>query len=146
MPELPLRDIHLPDPINWWPLAWGWWVLFAIILLIGVALIRSCVRPTLRKEALKSLHAIEKAFEESENGAQCVADLSALFRRVVLSQKKRASLTGDAWLQLLDSQLKSPEFSCGVGKLLVSGPYQPYVHPEDVEKLLALSRKWMERL
>lgn len=146
MPELPLRDIHLPDPINWWPLAWGWWVLFAIILLIGVAFIRSCVRPTLRKEALKSLHAIEKAFEESENGAQCVADLSALFRRVVLSQKKRASLTGDAWLQLLDSQLKSPEFSCGVGKLLVSGPYQPYVHPEDVEKLLALSRKWMERL
>ncbi len=23
--ELPLRDLHLPDAVGWWPLAPGWW-------------------------------------------------------------------------------------------------------------------------
>jgi len=32
-PLAQLRDIHLPDPILWWPLAPGWWVL--IILCLG---------------------------------------------------------------------------------------------------------------
>ena len=30
---LPLRDLHLPDAIGWWPLAPGWWVLIALSLL-----------------------------------------------------------------------------------------------------------------
>lgn len=29
-----LRDIHLPKPISWWPLAPGWWILMAIILIL----------------------------------------------------------------------------------------------------------------
>ena len=28
---LPLRDLHLPDAIGWWPLAPGWWVILAIV-------------------------------------------------------------------------------------------------------------------
>ena len=30
---LPLRDLHLPDPIGWWPLAPGWW--FVLVLVAG---------------------------------------------------------------------------------------------------------------
>ncbi|MBV1912177.1 MAG: DUF4381 domain-containing protein, partial [Cycloclasticus sp.] len=30
--ELPLRDIHLPDAITWWPPAIGWWLLLAVII------------------------------------------------------------------------------------------------------------------
>ena len=28
--QLPLRDLHLPPDIGWWPMAPGWWVLLAI--------------------------------------------------------------------------------------------------------------------
>ena len=28
---LPLRDLHLPAEVGWWPLAPGWWVLIAIV-------------------------------------------------------------------------------------------------------------------
>ena len=27
---IPLRDIHLPQAVGWWPLAPGWWVLIAL--------------------------------------------------------------------------------------------------------------------
>ena len=29
---LPLRDLHLPEAIGWWPLAPGWWVELAIVV------------------------------------------------------------------------------------------------------------------
>ena len=29
-PLAQLRDIHLPEPILWWPLAPGWWVLIVL--------------------------------------------------------------------------------------------------------------------
>ena len=28
---LPLRDLHLPEPVGWWPLAPGWWVILVIV-------------------------------------------------------------------------------------------------------------------
>ena len=149
--ELPLRDIHLPNPISWWPLTSECWLLIAIIILLVSFLSWWMMRPSLKKEALEALAAIEHAFQESENGAQCVADLSILLRRVVMSErrqlhKKNVCLTGEAWLNLLDKKLKTPEFSQGVGKILISGPYQPYVHPDDVKELLALSKTWVRKL
>ena len=38
---LPLRDLHLPDAIGWWPLAPGWWgVIAALGVLLGYVLLR----------------------------------------------------------------------------------------------------------
>ena len=34
--QLPLRDIHLPEVIGWWPPAIGWWILAAVVLLAAV--------------------------------------------------------------------------------------------------------------
>ena len=31
--ELPLRDIHLPEPVSWWPMAPGWWWVIGLLLL-----------------------------------------------------------------------------------------------------------------
>ena len=28
--QIPLRDLHLPEAIGWWPLAPGWWLLIAL--------------------------------------------------------------------------------------------------------------------
>lgn len=34
---LPLRDLHLPDPISNWPIAPGWWLLAAVVLMLLIA-------------------------------------------------------------------------------------------------------------
>lgn len=57
-----LRDIHLPPPISWWPLAPGWWILifagiFAFIYLTRILMQR--YRSNLyRRQALKKLSLI----------------------------------------------------------------------------------------
>ena len=28
---LPLRDLHLPEAVGWWPLAPGWWGVIAVV-------------------------------------------------------------------------------------------------------------------
>jgi hypothetical protein len=39
-PELPLRDIHLPEAITWWPPAPGWWISAVLAIAIIVLVTR----------------------------------------------------------------------------------------------------------
>ncbi|MGB5726303.1 MAG: DUF4381 domain-containing protein, partial [Thiogranum sp.] len=49
--ELPLRDIHLPDPLSWWPPAPGWWLL--LTLLVAIALLGGYLLHRYRRNALQ---------------------------------------------------------------------------------------------
>lgn len=146
--DLPLRDIHLPDSISWWPLAPGWLLILAAILacsIIAVIFIRKFRKPTLKKSAIKALDLIENTFQQNQDPKLCISELSRFLRRVVISKNslKHAGVTGQAWLQLLDKPLKEPEFSQGIGKILLTGPYQPNVERESVLQLINLCRKWV---
>ena len=46
--QIPLRALHLPDAIGWWPLAPGWWVVIGLAVL-GVLLAVGDQLPILRK-------------------------------------------------------------------------------------------------
>lgn len=150
--NLPLRDIHLPDPISWWPIAPGWWLLLActIILFITTILItKKLLKSTLKKQAIKSLDHIENEFQTHGDATQCIRAISEFLRRVVLSSTptpKNAGLTGMAWLTLLDEKLDKPEFSQGAGLSLLSSPYQHEVDHDDATQLIKLCRKWIKRL
>ncbi|QPG04808.1 DUF4381 domain-containing protein [Salinimonas marina] len=34
-----LKDIQPPDPVSFWPLAWGWWLVVALTLLVLTAVV-----------------------------------------------------------------------------------------------------------
>lgn len=151
--DLPLRDMHLPDPISWWPLATGWWMACGVVFLLLLSsymVLKRYSRITLKKQASKTLDQIASSFNETDNAAQCLSELSKFLRRVVISQEmmdsKAASLTGENWLCLLDKRLDEPLFSQGVGRILLHGPYQPAVKNEDVAQLIELCRKWVMTL
>ena len=147
--DLPLRDIHLPDPISWWPLPIGWWIVAGgvfLLIIITIITLRRLFRLTLKKEATRILNQIEKTFQENQHGSDCIAALSILLRRIVITRHpKGAGVIGEEWLRLLDSP-KSPDFSQGVGRLLLTAPYQPRVSNDDVTHLIQLCRKLVDSL
>ena len=148
--RLPLHDIHLPEPVSWWPPAPGWWLLFLAI----IGTICACTWFWYRRRKYLKSHAhhaqveIRKLREEYSKHGDCkklARDLSVLFRRITISIFPRddsAGLAGKAWLEFLDKSVPSELFSEGPGKVLITAPYQ--ARPEiDAEALLLLSEKWI---
>ena len=146
--ELPLKDIHLPQAISWFPPAIGWWLL-AIAMLLLTDLFIKFYKDYRRQSALKIA---KKQFESIAispiDNATKLRDLSVLLRRVAISVSGRyevASLTGQAWLHFLDGTLKDAPFSTGVGRCLADAPYRNS-SPSDAEfnALLQLCSQWLK--
>jgi hypothetical protein len=149
--HLPLRDIHLPEPVSWWPPAPGWWLLL-MLLAAGAALVvflrHRYSRNALQRAARQALHQIGDAYRQSGDSQVLVQQLSMWLRRVTLSRYPRqevAGLTGGAWLRFLDRTLAGDEFQHGVGRVLTSAPYSGDTRV-DGPALLQLCERWLHQL
>jgi hypothetical protein len=129
--ELPLRDIHLPPPIGWWPPAPGWWIVAAL----GAGAVAGWLwfrwwrrRPvTLARAAASELARVRAAFATHGDRQRLLRDLSVLLRRICISRFSRAraaALHGDAWLGFLDRADGTDRFTAGPGRVLADGPYR----------------------
>ena len=151
--ELPLRDIHLPEALSWWPPAPGWWIMPAALVLLGIGIYlysRFRKRGQLKRDTLNELAKIHDHFHQNHNTLLLVKALSTLIRRASISfypRKDTASLTGAAWLQHLDNTSDTDAFANGRGRLLATAPYLPHNGRVDVDgdELIALCKQWLER-
>jgi hypothetical protein len=153
--QLPLRDIHLPAPVGWWPPALGWW-LVAALLLAGVALFAiHYYRARHKRAALRALTRVRKALEEGAEPVACLQFLSTVLRRFAMTSAARASaavaepdvagLIGERWLRYLDGRWAKTEFSAGLGRQLLAAPY---ARPNSIARdkaieLTALCMAWL---
>ncbi|HHJ80996.1 MAG TPA: DUF4381 domain-containing protein [Candidatus Tenderia electrophaga] len=146
---LPLRDIHLPEAVSWWPPALGWWLLLALLILLPIivwAIHKFLARQQLRKLALAELNTIEAKFKQQQNSQQLLRDISALLRRICISRFPRhdvAGLTGEAWANFLNSQAHS--FDAHISQALVNGPFQKQ-YDIDAQALINASRDWIKQV
>ena len=147
---LPLRDIHLPEPIGWWPLAPGWWSLLVMLaLLIGILVyvIKRRRRITPIKLALAELAELEA--DGNMTAVQKVQALSILMKRVALSVRSReevAGLSGQDWLNLLDQLFDSDQYTQGAGRYLAESPYRRHVSSAEVAGLCQCIRGNLSKL
>lgn len=147
--QLPLKDIHTPAAIGWWPPAIGWWIL-AILVLLLVGLGVWLYKRATRKTALKTAQALlaEIKLNTEQDGRQKLQSVSALMRRVAISISPRsevASLTGSAWLAFLDKSATDISFQTGVGQLLAQAPYQQTTPSQsDISELISLCEDWLK--
>ncbi len=128
---LPLRDLHLPEAIGWWPLAPGWWVVLALAVAGFVYLAwrwhRAWRFNAPRRFALRVLAQIENEYLERKDPVELGKQLSELLRRSMLAYAPReevAGLTGEAWLAWLDDGMPVPYFHTEGGKSLLTLPYR----------------------
>ena len=154
--QLPLRDIHLPDAVSWWPPAYGWWLLPVLLALLLWLLSKGRRRwrrrwhaRRLRGAAQRELDAVAERYRASGDARAAVAAVSVLLRRFALSIAPReqvAALTGQGWLEWLRERSRRPVFRDREGPAaLLELPYQP--DPQlDVAALLAECRTLLDAL
>ena len=151
--EIPLRDLHLPEPVGWWPPAPGWWLLAALVLAalgwLSLRAYRAWRRARPRRVALRELERLHRAYAIDGDTLRLGRDLSALVRRAMLAYAPRqavAGLTGDEWLGWLDRGLPEPMFTSGPGRSLVDLPYRRpgETAAVDGEALLGAVRRRLE--
>ncbi len=133
--SLNLKDIHLPEPISWWPPAPGWWLALALILLIFAALFigrKIYQSRQLRRDINAELERIKQQFQQTKSKAQLARSLSVLLRRANISYypgSNIAGLTGEHWLDHLDrtnsKQSTDASFHSTTGEVLLNAPYLP---------------------
>ncbi len=161
--SLPLRDIHLPDPVSWWPPAPGWWLLLATLacmLLVYILIKKIRYARRVKRAGLQAFAEIKQQYQEDKDKVKLAQALSTLLRRVCISFYPRhntAGLTGQDWLDYLDRTLpdtSKTSFNSETGKILLTAPYLPKQSEKQVtsthqaidynaEALLDLCEQWL---
>lgn len=151
-PLADLRGLHLPPDPGFWPLAPGWWLLLAMLILLGVACVwlwhrhqqRSRPHPALAEMARLQVRA------QSLDDRALIAQWSALLRRVAMQQHgpQAAGLAGEAWAQHLAAHAPADHEAgdAEVWAALGTGRYAPSPQIKSRERLVAHCRAWVEHV
>ena len=120
--DIPLRDLHLPEMIAWWPVGPGWWIMFGLTLcglgFLGWRALQKYRRNAARRRALSRLRYLQAEYARSHDAVSLGVHLSELLRRAMLAYAPRdevAGLTGRKWLEWLDQGLTEKAFTDGPG-------------------------------
>jgi hypothetical protein len=140
--QLPLRDIHLPGAVGWWPFALGWWLLMGLVVAAVALYAWQLYRARHRRAALRGLERVRVALESGAEPVVCLQMVSTILRRFAMTSAARAGvdtnvpgLIGERWLDYLDALWGRREFTAGAGRQLLAAPY---VRPNSIERTAAL--------
>lgn len=152
--DIPIRDIHLPESISWWPIAPGWWLLLLLSLFFGLLTLQKIRRRNNKahrdaisqQDTIANAQKILKGMSKTLDDQQAIKEVSVLLRRTAMSLYGRdsiAGLTGAEWLMFLDKKGKTTDFSQGSGQVLIKQPYQETTH-YNRKKLVAITSQWLQ--
>lgn len=146
-----LKDIHLPDPIGWWPMAFSWWVLLfslsALLFALVWFLLDRHKRQAYRREALQRFNELQNNREFTPQ--QQILQINALLKQVAITaygRKNVASLNEQAWLKFLYDTAKYIPQPDNLAHILATG-YQATdkYDPRQVEQQLELWRGYAKQ-
>ena len=145
-----LNDITLPAPPGLWPLAPGWYVVIAVLLLVAVIVafrwLKAWRRDTYRRQALRELAAIRT------QGKAAARQLPVLLKRTALAawpRQRVAVLSGPEWHVFLDTAAGTDRFVNEAGALLdrlsYAGRGEPGVSDSEFNRVCALAESWIRK-
>lgn len=141
-----MHDIRAPEPVGWWPLAPGWWLLIALVVLAAATLCYSLLKRRranrYRHEALALLDAIS-----SDPDRHSVADINNVLKRTALyaypdDKAVIVPAHGRVWVQWLNGCCTQPLIVDQAAETLIWGAYQGGNAPP-LNALLTAARQWV---
>lgn len=153
-----LADIHLPEPVSFWPPAPGWWVLALLLLIAAGLLLRQYLALRTRKKICDyALGELDRCYqtlqsdtesELNERKLRYVNQVNSVLRRVALVHFPRsnvASLGGKAWVDFIREKGESSLLNEELAAALAHGRFQARCEV-DAEALHGMSRVWVHSL
>ncbi len=132
-----LREIILPPPVPWWPLAPGWWLLFAAIAVAALAFAFRLFRwwrvNAYRRAALREL--------AIAGDVTAIAEVLKRTALVAYPRKNVAALSGAAWLAWLAETGGQP-VSATVAETLTRGVFANH-DDSDISEEPAFAADWI---
>ena len=145
-----LKDIHLPHPVGWWPLASGWYVLIGIIF-IGLIFIvyfsyQRYLGTQAKKQALALLQVYAVEYTKTGDTQLTSARISELLKRVALVYYPRqhvAGLHGEEWINFLNSTGQGVDFK-SIKTMLLDLPFKPndFIN---LNPLIMQAKRWIKQ-
>lgn len=152
-----LHDIHELDPVSLWPLATGWWLILAVMLMIVLLIVgirrwrpdwqRYLPRYGWTREATHELTVLRGKVARGDVKTLS-AELSELLRRIAIARCGRdrcAGLHGESWLAWLADHDPGGFDWRTRGRVLLDLPYAPpgeLEHQPDLYYLIDAAMVW----
>lgn len=144
---LALRGMKLPDPVGWWPLAPGWWILAVLLVVIiwGAVHVLRTYRESVGYRAGKVLQRLKQDYQQGVLDKQALlSELNQLLKRTALvrfSANEVARLSGDEWVAFLLKHSKA-EYAQDL-QVLAYGLYQKKTE-YDPASLITACEQWIK--
>ena len=149
-----MKDIRDLDPVTWWPLAPGWWVmLLAAICALLVVFLYGFFKKRRHSQwsfqARQELSALRNRTKRRDE-KQLIAEFSQLLRRIMVQKYGRiscAGLTGQAWLEWLEKNDPTKFKWSDYANVLVHNAYAPEVSMQSgqLSTMIDAVEKWLMR-
>lgn len=152
-----LADIRMPGEISWWPLAPGWWVLLAILVVLAIyGAWRLQKRLVLQRrlggavtELTKARAVLNMAGDSNmEQRLIYVNSVNAVLRRVAMlhmDHNRVAGLSGQHWISFLREHDKAGLLTPALSEVLSQGRFAPRCDV-DADALERMAREWIKNL
>lgn len=140
-----LHDIIIPDPIGFFPLASGWYMVF--LLLVTYAIHFSVKRYKNYQKDLYRRDALERilSFERSKSSALELISLAKIVGFSAYGREEIAKLSGESWWEFmeLNSKVKIPQtLKSEIDKLLYRSDYQ--LEETTYDEIAGMVKIWIE--
>jgi len=157
-----LADIHLPEPVGFWPPAPGWWILFFLLCAAAVWFARRYYAgwklARARQFAIAELDKQLAALQQHSEGRSpediaalnlvFVSDVNAVLRRVAMKNfphENFASIGGAAWISFLRNHGDASLLDDGLARTLSEGRFAREWEV-DTDRLYKMAHQWISSL
>lgn len=144
-----LRDIHVPENVDPWPFAPGWWMLMflgLVFLYLLNAWMKYFDNFLIRRQFIKEIKAVEKEYKRDKRANYALQKIARTLKRAALHYYPRqmvAGLHGDDWLNFLKATSSNIHLE-DCEKLFKNVLYQSY-YKDDISQGFRVAHQWIKQ-